>query len=66
MLRQLGLLPEWMPFPYPIEGKEAPEGKRFEVRVPVVGVEGTRKLTDEGAEESNLLMEGKWRIVDDV
>lgn len=38
VLRQLGLLGEWVGFPYKVEGVE--EGKRVEVRVPVVGAEG--------------------------
>ena len=66
MLQQLGLLPEYARFPYPIEENEAPEGKRFEVPLPVVGSEGSRKLVDEGSEESNGLMERKWRTVDDI
>lgn len=37
VLRQLGLLGEWVAFPYEVEGAE---GKRVEVRVPVVGAEG--------------------------
>lgn len=65
MLKQLGLLPEYVVFPYEIEGKAAGEGKRFEVKVPAVGAEGSRKLVDEGCEESNKLMEGGWRVVDD-
>ncbi|KAF2266033.1 hypothetical protein CC78DRAFT_559507 [Lojkania enalia] len=52
VLFQLGLLPEWVPFPYPVEGKMG-----FEVRVPVVGVEGCRKLAEEGSEASNALIE---------
>lgn len=55
-----------MRFPYEIEGAGCPEGKRFEVRLPVVGDEGSRKLVDEGAEESNKLMGAQWRVVDDV
>ncbi|KAF2132559.1 NTF2-like protein [Dothidotthia symphoricarpi CBS 119687] len=66
VLMQLGLLPEWVAFPYRIAGEDAPEGKRFEVRVPVVGGEGARKLGDEGAGESNGLMGRGWRVVDDV
>ncbi|KAF2636375.1 dienelactone hydrolase-like protein [Massarina eburnea CBS 473.64] len=65
-LRQAGLLEEWVRFPYEIEGKKAGKGKRFEVRVPVAGVESARKLVDEGSVESNGLMEGRWREVDDV
>ncbi|KAF2442265.1 NTF2-like protein [Karstenula rhodostoma CBS 690.94] len=65
-MRQAGLLPEWAKFPYPIEGKEVPTGKRFEVKLPTTGVETARKLVDEGAIESNNLMEAEWREVDDV
>lgn len=65
VLKQLGLLPEYVAFPYDINGKSAEEGKRFEVRLPVVGAEGSRKLVDEGFEASNALMESKWRVVDD-
>ncbi|PSN69752.1 dienelactone hydrolase-like protein [Corynespora cassiicola Philippines] len=63
-LQQLGLLPEWVPFPFSIDGKEAASGKRFEVKLPVAGKETSDKLADEGAVESNLLMENKWREVD--
>jgi carboxymethylenebutenolidase len=43
-----------------------PEGKRYEVKLPVVGMEGSRKLVDEGCEPSNKLMGGQWNVVDDV
>lgn len=65
-LKQLDLLPERVKFPYPINGGEAPSGKRFEVILPVVGKEGSDKLADEGVGESNVLMENKWRLVDDI
>ncbi|KAJ4350767.1 hypothetical protein N0V95_004444 [Ascochyta clinopodiicola] len=65
-LTQLGLLPEYVPFRYAIEGVQAAEGKRYEVRLPVAGAETARKLVDEGSEESNLLMGKSWRVVDDV
>ncbi|KAH3948293.1 hypothetical protein HBH53_104540 [Parastagonospora nodorum] len=65
VLKQLGLLPEYVGFPYAIDGEEAPEGKRYEVALPVVGSEGSRKLVDEGSEESNALMGRKWRVVDE-
>lgn len=69
-LRQIGLLPEWTRFPYAIEGKEPAPGKRFEVRLPVVGVETAKKLVDESCVGSNELI-GRdggvgWREVDDV
>lgn len=65
-MRQVGLLPEWATFPYPIDGKAAPAGKKYEVKLPTTGVETARKLVDEGALESNTLMDAKWREVDDV
>jgi carboxymethylenebutenolidase len=65
-LKQLGLLPEYVPFPFEIEGEARPEGKRYEVKLPVVGMEGSRKLVNESCEESNALMSGTWRVVDDV
>jgi carboxymethylenebutenolidase len=66
VLKQLGLLPEYVAFPYEIEGKGPGEGMRFEVRMPVVGEEGSRKAVDEGCEVSNGLMGRGWRVVDDV
>lgn len=65
-LQQLGLLPPYVPFPHEIDGEKAPEGKRFEVRLPFAGAETSRKLVDEGCEESNALMGREWRVVDDV
>ncbi|KNG46587.1 carboxymethylenebutenolidase [Stemphylium lycopersici] len=66
LLKQCGLLPEYVTFPYEIEGVDRQEGKKFEVQLPVVGAEGSRKLVDEGCEVSNALMGGQWRVVDDV
>ncbi|KAF2118568.1 hypothetical protein BDV96DRAFT_488100 [Lophiotrema nucula] len=65
---QLGILPEYVPFPYEIDGKKAAEKKRFEIKLPTVGVEGANKLVDEGSEKSNALIERGvvWREVDDV
>ena len=65
-LQQLGLLPEWVPFRYAIDGTEAPTGKRFEVKLPVVAGESAKKLEDESAERSNVLVENTWREVEDV
>ena len=60
VLRQLGLLPEYLPYPHPVQGAE---GKKFEYRVPVVGVDSARKLIDENAVESNELLGFKLREV---
>lgn len=44
-LRQLGLLPEYLPFPYPLpKGTSVPEGAKAEYRVPVLGTETADKL----------------------
>lgn len=61
VLRQAGLLPEYVPF----EGEvKDVEGQRMEVRLPVGGVETARKLVDEGCVESNGLMGKGWRVMD--
>lgn len=58
-MRQLGLMPEYLPFPYPVAGKEG----KLEYRVPVAGVETARKLVDENAVESNQMLEFAVREV---
>ena len=56
VLRQLGLLPDYLPFPYPLpEGHSIAPGKKVEYRLPVAGVEAARKLADESAVESNQM-----------
>ncbi|KAK3354011.1 hypothetical protein B0T25DRAFT_545827 [Lasiosphaeria hispida] len=66
VLRQLGLLPEYLPFPYPLpDGRQSgKDGKQFEYRVPVVGVETAQKLVDENAVPSNEMLEHTIREVD--
>lgn len=73
VLRQLGLLPEYLPFPYPLPNGQLPaKGKRFEYRVPAVGADTSSKMTDEGSVASNGLLhdmkDDGWAIreVDDV
>lgn len=73
VLRQLGLLPEYLPFPYPLPNGRLPaKGKRFEYRVPAVGADTSSKMTDEGSVASNGLLndmkDDGWAIreVDDV
>lgn len=66
ILVQLGLMPQYLPFPYQVKGQDPEPGKRFEYRVPAAGVETAIKLTDENAIESNQMF-GFWiREVDDV
>ncbi|KAF2874971.1 dienelactone hydrolase-like protein [Massariosphaeria phaeospora] len=63
-LHQAGLLPQWVPFPYAIDGNSPAQGKKFEVQLPVAGEETAKKLVDEGSVESNAMMESAWREVD--
>ncbi|EFQ25007.1 carboxymethylenebutenolidase [Colletotrichum graminicola] len=63
-LRQLALLPEYLPFPYQINGSGPATGKKFEFRLPVAGVESAHKLVDESAVESNAMFEYGIREVD--
>lgn len=68
MLRQLGLLPEYLPFPYALpDGRNSTEGgKQFEYRVPVAGVETARKLVDENAVPSNAMVDYQVREVNGI
>lgn len=67
LLKQLGLLPEYLPFPYPLpNGRTATPGKHFEYRLPVPGAESAQKLVDEAAVESNAMFTYAIREVDDV
>ncbi|KAJ1704840.1 LEA domain protein [Aspergillus flavus] len=66
VLVQLGLMPEYLPYPYALPGGQLPgPGKRFEYRVPAAGVETAMKLQDEHAVPSNGMFEFKVREVDD-
>ncbi|KAL2869706.1 uncharacterized protein BJX67DRAFT_370558 [Aspergillus lucknowensis] len=56
VLIQLGLLPDYLPFPYPVDGKLPAPGKRFEYRVPAGGVETANKLQDETSVPSNEMI----------
>ncbi|KAE8441717.1 hypothetical protein EG329_004503 [Mollisiaceae sp. DMI_Dod_QoI] len=67
LLRQLGLLPEYLPFPYDLpDGKKPAQGKRFEYRVPTAGDETAKKLTDESSVPSNKMFGFEIREVDDT
>ncbi|CAK7205880.1 hypothetical protein SEUCBS139899_008660 [Sporothrix eucalyptigena] len=52
VLRQLGLLPEYLPFPYALDGKE---GQTLEYRLPVAGIESAEKLREKNAVSSNKM-----------
>jgi carboxymethylenebutenolidase len=59
VLRQIGLLPEYLPFPYPLpDGRLPAKGKRFEYRVPAIGADTSFKMADEESVASNGLLDG--------
>ncbi|PQE30157.1 carboxymethylenebutenolidase protein [Rutstroemia sp. NJR-2017a WRK4] len=67
VLRQLGLLPGYLPFPYPLpDGRTPAKGKRFEYRVPTAGAETAQKLLDESSVVSNHMFRFEIREVDDI
>lgn len=59
ILKQLGLLPDYLPFPYPIKGGET--GKKVEYRVPAAGNDVTNKMRDRNSLPSNEMCEYKVR-----
>lgn len=63
VLRQLGLLPEYLPFPYPLpEGMVAAAGnKSFEYRLPVAGIETAYKMRDMNEGSSNEMFKFEIR-----
>lgn len=64
VLRQVGLLPEYLPFPYPLPGgKTAGPGKTWEYRVPVAGVETAQKMRDRNSVPSNQMFQFEVREV---
>ncbi|GES60460.1 LEA domain protein [Aspergillus terreus] len=64
VLVQLGFLPEYLPYPYPLpDGRTPAPGKRFEVLVPTVGVDTVNKMRDKNSVPSNQLFEGGVREV---
>ncbi|KAL4895357.1 hypothetical protein BDV59DRAFT_191839 [Aspergillus ambiguus] len=60
VLVQLGLLPEYLPYPYALPNGQVPgPGKRFEYRVPAAGAETAAKMQDEHLVPSNQIGSGK-------
>ena len=63
-LRQLGLLPDYLPYPYPVENKDGSDsGKRYQFRVPTAGVETANKMRDRSAVDSNHMFNFQLREV---
>ncbi|KAG6359216.1 hypothetical protein INS49_012737 [Diaporthe citri] len=64
VLRQLGLLPEYLPFPYPLpEGSGSSSGGQVEYRVPVAGIAIANKMRDRNGGPSNEMFDYKIREV---
>lgn len=64
VLRQLGLMPEYLPFPYPLpDGRKPGPGKSFEYRVPVGGIEVAEKMRERSAVPSNEMLAYEVRKV---
>ncbi|GKU07900.1 carboxymethylenebutenolidase [Fusarium langsethiae] len=61
VLAQLGLMPQYLPFPYPVEGQK--EGAKYEYRVPVTGIDTALKMRDRNAVASNEMFGYKVREV---
>ena len=63
VLRQLGLMPEYLPFPRHLSGSE--KGS-FEYKVPVAGRETAEKMRDRNGVQSNEMFgfEGRHKAVD--
>lgn len=65
ILVQLGLMLEYLPYPYALPGgRLPPPGKRFEYRVPAAGAKTADKLKDEHSVPSNQMFEYAIREVD--
>lgn len=66
VLVQLGLLPDYLPFPYALPDGTVPgSGKRFEYRVPAAGAETANKLQNEHEVPSNSMLNYSIREVED-
>lgn len=62
MLCQLGLMPEYLPYPYPLDSENGVTGK-LEFRVPAAGIEVVEKMMDKNSVASNAMLEYKIRQV---
>ncbi|KAI4865178.1 carboxymethylenebutenolidase [Hypoxylon rubiginosum] len=60
LLRQLGLLPDYLPFPFDVAGEPGAKSS-FEYRLPVAGVESARKLANQSSVESNAMLQYLYR-----
>jgi carboxymethylenebutenolidase len=62
VLRQLGLLPEYLPFPYAVpENRKTGAGTLYEYKVPVAGLDVAMKMRDRNSIPSNQMFDYKPR-----
>lgn len=64
VLSQLGLLPEYLPFPYPVIGQQPDIKTTLEYRLPVSGIESASKLREKNAVPSNQMFNYGVRVKD--
>lgn len=65
-LVQLGLLPEYLPYPHALpDGRTAAAGKRFEYKVPAAGSDTAEKMRNKNGVESNQMFSHAIREVDE-
>lgn len=62
VLKQLDLLPDYLPFPYPLPNGES--GKHIQYRLPVAGNAVTEKMRDRNSVPSNEMLDYKVRVSD--
>lgn len=64
VLVQLGLMPEYLPFPHPItKGTTSKAPDHLEYRVPVAGIDSALKMRDRNSLPSNEMFKFKTREV---
>ena len=64
-LRQLGLMPEYLPYPSQfLKDSESTSNKRYEFKVPVGGIEVAAKMRDRNSVSSNEMFKFKVKEVD--
>ncbi|RDW91815.1 carboxymethylenebutenolidase [Coleophoma crateriformis] len=63
VLCQLGLMPEYLPYPYPLSNETGVVAGKLEFKVPATGIETVEKMMDKNSVPSNAMLEYKVRQV---